>query len=296
MRAEVMEITPERAREMLEHNYEDNRNLRKFYANQLATVMRNGRYVAENGQTIVFGEDDGVLYDGQHRLMAIALSGVPQTMLVVWITNGKEAYKTIDNGTRRTVSDFLRLPDRNVVAAVAKVMACVEYGDAPLLSCLLGKMGTKESIDRSLVIAYAEQNGECLVESCRMGSRMRGAVNCGAQSTFALFVELVAYCGTDEYLSEFVEEFTKPASEYLTVTAAKTAILRMTAKKQTSQGLDKKWLLGTLLDAYTHFRSMDDSTMFNKQAKRINDYTKLMQAKRERTRGRIMNHETIEEA
>lgn len=284
MRAEVMEITPERAMEMLEHNYEDNRKLRKSYVNQLAMVMRNGRYVSENGQTIVLGEDDGVLYDGQHRLMAIAESGCAQTMLVVWITNGKEAYKTIDNGTKRKASDFLRLPDRNVVAAVAKIMACVEYGDAPLLSCLIGRIATKEHIDRSLVIAYAEQHGERLCESCRTGNRMRNAVNCGSQSTFAVFVELVTYCGTDEYLMEFVDEFAKPASEYLTVTAAKTALLRMMAKTHTNKSLDRKWLLGTLLDAYTHFCKMDDSTTFNKQTRRISDYSKLIQEQRERTR------------
>lgn len=285
MRAEIKCITPELAAELLEHNYEDNRNMRKSYANQLATVMRNGRYVSENGQTIVLGEDDGVLYDGQHRLAAITQSGCAQTMLVVWITNGKEAYKTIDNGTKRNAADFLKLPDRNAVAAAAKVMGCVEYGNAPLLSCLTGSMGNKDKIDRGLIVAYAEQHAQQLVESCRMGNRMRRAVNCGSQGLFAIFIELVTYCGTDEYLREFIEEFTKPASESLTVTAAKTAIMRMAARRNTNQGIDKKWLLGTLLDAYTHFRNMDDSTMFNKQAQRFNEYAKLMQAKRDNARG-----------
>lgn len=284
MRAEVMEITPERAREMLEHNYEDNRNLREAYVTQLATVMRNGRYISENGQTIVLGEDDGVLYDGQHRLKAITLSGVTLTMLVVWITNGKEAYKTIDNGTKRQASDFIRLPNRNVVAATAKVMACIEWGVAPLLSSLQGKMDTHSLIDRSLVVAYAEQHGESLTESVRDARRMRGAVNCGSCSCYANFIELVRFCGKDEYLDEFIDEFSRVASTQVTVTAAKTLIMRTAAKQRSTNGLDAKWLMGTLLDAYAHFCSLDDSTMLNKQARRISEYSKLMQKQRERTR------------
>ena len=284
MRVEIMEITPKVAEEMLEHNYEDNRNLRKKYVHQLSIVMRNGRYISENGQTIVFGEDDGILYDGQHRLSAIIESGVTQTMIVVWITDGKEAYKTIDNGTKRTASDFIRLPDRNVVASTAKVMACVEYGNAPLLSCLAGFLETTEAIDRPLVVSYAEQHPERLVESTRMGRRMRDAVNCGAQSTYSIFIELVKYCGKDSFLNEFVDEFAKTASDQLTITAVKTQIMRTAAKKQTGNGLDKRWLLGSLLDAYTHFCNMDDSTMLNKQARRISDYSKLMQEQRKATR------------
>ena len=284
MRAEVMSVTPEVAEQMLEHNYEDNRNLREAYVTQLATVMRNGRYISENGQTIVLGEDDGVLYDGQHRLKAITLSGVTLTMLVVWITNGKEAYKTIDNGTKRQASDFIRLPNRNVVAATAKVMACIEWGVAPLLSSLQGKMDTHSLIDRSLVVAYAEQHGESLTESVRDARRMRGAVNCGSCSCYANFIELVRFCGKDEYLDEFIDEFSRVASTQVTVTAAKTLIMRTAAKQRSTNGLDAKWLMGTLLDAYAHFCSLDDSTMLNKQARRISEYSKLMQKQRERTR------------
>lgn len=281
MRTEVTTITPEMAKEMLEHNYEGNRNMRKTYVTQLAYVMQSGRYMSENGQTIVVGEDDGVLYDGQHRLAAIVQSGVPQTMLVVRIVDGKEAYKTIDNGAKRTAADFIKLPDRNNAAAVARAMACVEWGDAPLLSCLQGRMSVKAPIDRGLVVAYAGQHGDEINESVRNGRAMRESLGCGAQSLYAFFVMLVRYCDMDAFLDEFIEEFTKVASDNLTVTAGKAVIMKTAAKK--SAKLDRKWLLGTLLDAYYHFCEMDGSTMLNHQSQRLTAYAKYVQQRRNET-------------
>lgn len=284
VKAEIITITPEMAKEMLEHNYEDNRNIRKSYVMQLATVMRAGRYMSENGQTIVMGEDDGVLYDGQHRLAAIVESGIPQTMLVVRIVNGKEAYKTIDNGTKRNASDFIRLPNRNNAAAVAKIMACVEWGEAPLLSCLQGKMGNGNAlIDRGLVVAYAEQHGSDITDAVRKAGAIRESLGCGSQSLYAFFIMLVQYCGTDAFLEEFIEEFTKNASDNLTVTACKTVIMKAAAARKGDRGLDKKWLLGTLMDAYHHFCEMDGSTMLNHQTQRMTTYAKYVQQRRNET-------------
>ena len=281
MRTEVTTITPEMAKEMLEHNYEGNRNMRKTYVAQLANVMKSGRYMSENGQTIVMGEDDGVLYDGQHRLAAIVQSGVSQTMLVVRIVDGKEVYKTIDNGTKRTAGDFVKLPDRNNAASVARTMACVEWGDAPLLSCLQGRMSVKTPIDRGLVVAYAEQHSDEINESVRKGRAIRESLGCGALSLYAFFIMLVRYCDMDAFLDEFIEEFTKVASDNLTVTACKTVIMKATARK--SAKLDRKWLLGTLLDAYYHFCEMDGSTMLNHQSQRLTAYAKYVQQRRNET-------------
>lgn len=280
MKVAITSITPDMAAEMLTHNYEDNRNIRASYVRQLAAVMKSGRYVSENGQTIVFGEDDGILYDGQHRLRAIDESGCAQTFIVVHITNGKEAYKTIDNGAKRNAADFITLPSRTHSATIAKYLACVEWGQAPLLSCLQGKINTKDHVDRGLVIAYAEQHGQSVIDSVRAGKRMREAVGCGAQSIYGFFTALVRYCEMDSYLDEYVDEFVKAASSNATITATKTIILKTAASAKTS-GIDNKWLFGTLLDSYFHFCEMDHSTMFNKQQVRINQYSKLVQQRRD---------------
>lgn len=287
MKAEIITITPDMAKRMLEHNYTDNRNIRKAYVNQLAAVMRNGRYISENGQTIVLGEDDGILYDGQHRLMAIVESGCTQVMLVVWITNGKDAYKTINNGTKRNAADFIRLPNRNNAAAVAKCMSCIEWGTAPLLSCLQGRIETELFVDRSLVVAYAEQHGVEIVDAVRKASVIRDSLGCGALSLYAFFIMLVRYCNMDVFLDEFVGELSKNASENLTVTACRTAIMKTAASAKSGNGLNKKWLLGTLLDAYHHFCEMDNSTMLNHQSQRMAAYSKYVNQRRDELSGKV---------
>jgi hypothetical protein len=67
-------ITPEMAIEILE-KYAPNRPLRENIVQIYASDMKNGRWALTH-QGIAFN-DRGQLYDGQHRLWAIALSGVP---------------------------------------------------------------------------------------------------------------------------------------------------------------------------------------------------------------------------
>ena len=285
VKVEIVNVTPEIASELLEKNYEGNRKIHKTYVEQLAIAMKAGRYVPENGQTIVRDIADGTVYDGQHRLSAIVLSGTTQRMLVVWVTNGKEAYQTIDNGTKRNTAQYVDLPDPNNSTTVAKYMACVEWGTTPLASCLQYKFSHGASIDRGLVLSYAAQHGDEIVDAVRKGGRMKNAAGgSGPKTMYAFFICLLKYCGDDSFLDEFLNEFMKSASPNLTVNACKMAIMKMATGRHAGRGLDKKWLLGTLLDAYSHYRKMDNSTMLNKQKSRINDYSNLMQHRRDEHR------------
>ena len=278
MDPKVVDITPQLASEMLANNFDGNRRIRSSYVSQLAQVMRDGRYFSENGQTIVVGEDDGVLYDGQHRLSAIVESGTTQRLLVVRIANGRDAYNSIDNGTRRQAADFVDMPNKNACMAVAKTMVCVEWGSAPLLSCLQGKWTAKVQVDRGLVIEYANQNKDRLVDAVRQGSSMRGAVTNGAPAAFAKFLMLVRFCDMDEMLDDFVSDFANNGCTNATVNALKMNI----AKRQggTSGNVGMKWLLGIMLDGYVHYCEGDGSTMFNKQTVRLKQYQKYVDAAR----------------
>lgn len=282
MKTEVISITPAVAETMLAHNYESNRKLRKSYVNQLAAVMKDGRFISENGQTIVIGEESGILYDGQHRLHAIIESGTTQTLLVVYVKDGEQAYTTIDNGTKRGVADFIEGQYKSVRSAAARIMACVEWGHAPLLSCLHGKMGTSEVIDRGLVLAYQKQHESELFEASRDGARIRDSIKCGSPTIYAVFICLVRYCGADDYLDEFIQGLLDLASVNATIAATKMQITgKALRNKLSNSGIDSKWLLGTLLDSYSHFCSMDNSTTFNQKNARIEAYAKLVQQRRD---------------
>lgn len=277
MKSEVVNVTPKLAKEWLERNYDGNRKIRASYVSQLANVMRDGRFVAENGQTIVLG-NDGTLYDGQHRLSAIVESGCAQRLMVVWIKDGKTAYKTIDNGTKRQASDFLDgMRNRNSCAAYGKVMTCIEWGVAPMMSCLQGRWDAGTNVDRSLIVSYCERNAERVQNDVNEACSMRRAMGCGSILAYSAFVGIVRYCGMDELLDEFINDFCSVASDSKTVTAVKQIIMRanLGGRKMTV-----KHTVGTLLDGYTHYVDMDGSTMINKQTKRLEQYSEYVNAKR----------------
>lgn len=118
MRSEVTTITPEIARAMLSLNT-GNRHLRKGAVRGLANAITRGEWkLTPQGISI---SSKGVLMDGQHRLEAIALSGVPCPM-VVWNDVDPEAFGVIDQGITRTLGDAAQIP-----AKQTEVMKFLHY-------------------------------------------------------------------------------------------------------------------------------------------------------------------------
>jgi hypothetical protein len=125
---EVIDITPELAKEMLGRNV-SNRRLTEGVVKAYARDMQAGRWTL-NGEAIQFSED-GTLLNGQHRLSAIALSGVTVKMLVI---HGlpKKAQETMDAGKKRTAVDNFTLRGEThakTLAAIARKITLWERGD-----------------------------------------------------------------------------------------------------------------------------------------------------------------------
>lgn len=268
-------ITPDVARDMLSRNYDGNRNIRKAYARQLAEVMRDGRFVSDNGQTIVVGRD-GTLYDGQHRLTALVESGVTLDFYV-FTTDDENVYKTIDNGTRRRAGDFINGPNATNMAAIARIAACVSQGDSPLLTCLQGRVTPNTEIDRAAIVDFVNANKDEMSAITSAANKMRSAAACGPVTVYGTFLHVVRFCDRDLLLDEFVEDFCNLAPDSATVSAAKATIQRSYVKRATPA---RQWLLGILLDAYEHYLKMDNSTTFNRGPKRITEYSKLVEVRR----------------
>ena len=108
MRSEVITITPELAREMLESNIKNNRRLSHDVVQRYARIMKAGGWnVTHQGIAI---DTDMRLIDGQHRLNAIIQANVPVNMMVTYDVEHKdgEAF-TIDVGRRRTVNNVIAI-------------------------------------------------------------------------------------------------------------------------------------------------------------------------------------------
>ena len=101
----VETITPGEARQILEGN-ENNRRLNMATVDYYRRQIENGVWQI-NGESIKL-DDRGYLLDGQHRLLAIVKANKPVTTLVVRGLSS-EAFKTIDAGKSRSMSDYLKI-------------------------------------------------------------------------------------------------------------------------------------------------------------------------------------------
>lgn len=110
MKSKIQLITPEIAAIYLEQNTQ-NRRARSIAVKHLAAAMLRGEWVL-TAQGISF-DTDGRLIDGQHRLMAVIESKMVIEMMVFTEVD-PEAFKVMDRGTTRTLSDVTRLSPRHV--------------------------------------------------------------------------------------------------------------------------------------------------------------------------------------
>lgn len=104
------EITPERARTLLNDHNPQNRTIRKMWVSRLADAHRSGRFV-ETHQGIAIGPDLQV-FDGQHRLSMVADSGVSAWMWVAYYLTRESADAArlvIDQGAKRAMGDAIEI-------------------------------------------------------------------------------------------------------------------------------------------------------------------------------------------
>jgi hypothetical protein len=106
MKTEVIHITPTIAEQFLNTNASFQRNLRTKEVKTLSAAMTRGEWVLTH-QGVAF-DTNGLLIDGQHRLMAIIHSGLSQDMLVVRDVT-PDAFKVLDIGAKRSTSDLLAI-------------------------------------------------------------------------------------------------------------------------------------------------------------------------------------------
>ena len=128
--AELMHITPEMARDVLK-NPLPNRPISKARVRALIDDLRSGRWQI-NGESIVLDSNLRLL-DGQHRLMAVAESGIAITALVV-VGVAPAAMPSIDQGRSKGGADVLhmaQLPQAQQLASAARWLWRWQRADAP---------------------------------------------------------------------------------------------------------------------------------------------------------------------
>jgi hypothetical protein len=119
-------ITPAKASKMLAATDKAgfiNRSLTPSFVARYAGDMDKGHWESDTGETIKVTAD-GVVIDGQHRLKAIAQSGVTTKM---WVCRGIDAnmFKYIDQGKSRDLKDIMTIKgweNAPILAVSAKML------------------------------------------------------------------------------------------------------------------------------------------------------------------------------
>lgn len=105
-RAVYTEITPKLARELLSKN-EGNRNVRSDLVERYKRIIREGFWMPNNGESVKV-DWNGNLADGQHRLMAIAESGITVKTFIMYDVD-PDSFSTLDTGMRRSASEIFSM-------------------------------------------------------------------------------------------------------------------------------------------------------------------------------------------
>lgn len=101
----LMLVTPEWAVEMLQNvPVSGNRSMTEYNLHRISRAIADGRWMV-TGEPIIIGAD-GTLLDGQHRLAAVAATGIPIWTFVTFNIT-PEAWQAMNSGKSRSTSDRL---------------------------------------------------------------------------------------------------------------------------------------------------------------------------------------------
>lgn len=112
-RADVVNLSPSQAKEILKRNT-NNRKLSSKTVSNLQKQMINGEFKLSN-DAITF-DSDGVLTNGQHRLTALALSEGKAESVPFLFGFDVQQFMGMDTGRRRTVQDNYTLMEKGALS------------------------------------------------------------------------------------------------------------------------------------------------------------------------------------
>jgi len=129
LRMGVEEVGPKKAEQWLSERFGANRPARTTHVANMAKAMRNEAW-ALNGEAVKF-DWDGLLRDGQHRLMAVVESGATiQTVVIRGIDPA--VFPTMDQGAKRNAADHVAVLGKEnytMLGAALAMLRRYERGD-----------------------------------------------------------------------------------------------------------------------------------------------------------------------
>jgi hypothetical protein len=188
------------AQDWLEGNV-DNRNLREPRVVNLSQVLQRNEWEL-TGDCLVFDED-GTLLNGQHRLSAVVVTGIPARFVILRGVPSK-AQEVMDTGLARTLGDQLQrrgVPYYTYVSSALFWLHRIAYSEATGIAHY-AEPGQRPSF-RQLLKLY-DDNKELGEEASQIGRHV-STLKVRAGATLALYHRLKQL--DDENIEEEVDTF-----------------------------------------------------------------------------------------
>ena len=188
-------VTPEMAQMLLDRNWE-NRLIRKSVVNSYAQAMLRGEW-SLNGEYIIISSN-GVLNDGQHRLLAVIENGLPVVMGLQFGVE-RNSRTTLNTGFKRTLADHLTMHGQGSAHLLSATVRLAWNYDSGIYS-----LSQAPSVDQAF--NYIEENPgvkEFLSIGASVGTQFSTS---GSQFAFAAFVCARENHGTSRELIDRVKD------------------------------------------------------------------------------------------
>lgn len=144
-------IKPSVASYILENNNSKNRKISASKIRQTSSDILSGKFLV-NGESVIF-DRNGLLLDGQHRLLACVETNVEIVSLCAFGID-PIAMQTIDLGKGRTSGDVAQIsgiPSGNAVAAIARMMIAYDKTNGETL-------GRPQDLSSNEILQYLNDN------------------------------------------------------------------------------------------------------------------------------------------
>lgn len=234
-------ITPDDARKLLN---QDNRNFRKVSRNEIqkhVKSMKDGRWKF-NGDSIAINAD-GLVKDGQHRLIACMESNVPLKVLPIKI----DSDINIDDKKKLSFDKILTglgYHNCNTLAAIVKTLYRRKIG-------IVNFYINKSEIDNNTLLDYFNANPS-IVDSLNITTTY--SRKCGVpHSLLGVFYHIASESNQD-LAREFIRILSLPMSEYerigITNLNSMYHLKRMITKTKSKEHIDHIVLIALVIKAW----------------------------------------------
>jgi hypothetical protein len=206
MKATIVTMTRELAGDYLSKNIE-NRRIKKstlmFYKNQ----MRSGKW-KENGEPIII-DVNGVIKDGQHRLMSVVETGFSYRVPVISGVSS-DVMDTIDTGSNRSASDVLEIEGFKycvLLASLSKMI--INEGSS------YGESAKSSNTSNADILKFVKGKRNVLSEVCKEASLINALQVIKVLSPSILAYYIYTYGNTEStimFLKNITGSFRKPKS------------------------------------------------------------------------------------